>query len=87
MPETLPSTSASLPVWEVGALCRAVGDALAARFNPVSVRGEIGGFFPPGHCYFTLKDAQGQIRHVQARRQRPGLAPRDGELVELQRPA
>ena len=88
MPETLPSTSASLPVWEVGALCRAVGDALAARFNPVSVRGEISGFSraASGHCYFTLKDAQGQIRCAMFKRAASSLdfAPRDGELVELQ---
>ena len=31
-------------IWEVGALCRAVADALQARFNPVAVRGEITGF-------------------------------------------
>ena len=88
MPEALPSTSASLPVWEVGALCRAVGDALAARFNPVSVRGEISGFSraASGHCYFTLKDAQGQIRCAMFKRAASSLdfAPRDGELVELQ---
>lgn len=88
MPEALPSTSASLPVWEVGALCRAVGDALAARFNPVSVRGEISGFSraASGHCYFTLKDAQGQIRCAMFKRAANSLdfAPRDGELVELQ---
>ena len=88
MPEALPSTSASLPVWEVGALCRAVGDALAARFNPVSVRGEISGFSraASGHCYFTLKDTQGQIRCAMFKRAASSLdfAPRDGELVELQ---
>jgi exodeoxyribonuclease VII large subunit len=88
VPEALPSTSASLPVWEVGALCRAVGDALAARFNPVSVRGEISGFSraASGHCYFTLKDAQGQIRCAMFKRAASSLdfAPRDGELVELQ---
>ena len=88
MPEALPSTSASLPVWEVGALCRAVGDALAARFNLVSVRGEISGFSraASGHCYFTLKDAQGQIRCAMFKRAASSLdfAPRDGELVELQ---
>ena len=51
-------------IWEVGALCRAVADALQARFNPVAVRGEITGFSraSSGHCYFSLKDAQGQIR-------------------------
>ena len=88
MPEALASTSARLPVWEVGALCRAVGDALAARFNPVSVRGEISGFSraASGHCYFTLKDAQGQIRCAMFKRAASSLdfAPRDGELVELQ---
>ncbi|MBP7544698.1 MAG: exodeoxyribonuclease VII large subunit [Acidovorax sp.] len=75
-------------MWEVGALCRAVGDALAARFNPVSVRGEISGFSraASGHCYFTLKDAQGQIRCAMFKRAASSLdfAPRDGELVELQ---
>ena len=41
-------------VWPVGALCRAVADALEARFNPVAVRGEISGFSraASGHCYF-----------------------------------
>ena len=51
-------------VWQVGALCRAIADALDARFNPVSVGGEISGFTraASGHCYFTLKDDNGQIR-------------------------
>ena len=51
-------------IWEVGALCRAVADALEARFNPVAVRGEISGFTraSSGHCYFSLKDEQGQLR-------------------------
>jgi len=50
-------------IWEVGALCRAVADVLQARFNPVAVRGEITGFSraSSGHCYFSIKDAQGQI--------------------------
>lgn len=74
-------------VWAVGALCRAVADALEARFNPVAVRGEISGFSraSSGHCYFSLKDAQGQIRCAMFRRAAGLLdfAPRDGELVEL----
>ena len=74
-------------VWEVGALCRAVADALEARFNPVAVRGEISGFSraASGHCYFSIKDAQGQIRCAMFRRAALGLdfTPRDGELVEL----
>ena len=74
-------------VWDVGALCRAVGDALAARFNPVMVRGELSGFSraASGHCYFNLKDANGQIRCAMFKRAAQGLgfAPRDGELVEV----
>ena len=75
-------------VWAVGALCRAISDALEARFNPVTVRGEITGFSraASGHCYFTLKDAQGQIRCAMFRRAASLLPflPRDGEQVEVQ---
>src|SRR3954463_16548979 len=75
-------------IWQVGALCRAVAEALEARFNPVAVRGEVSGFSraASGHCYFSLKDAQGQIRCAMFRRAASLLdfAPRDGELVEVQ---
>jgi exodeoxyribonuclease VII large subunit len=74
-------------VWGVGALCRAVADALDARFNPVAVRGEITGLSraASGHCYFSLKDASGQIRCAMFRRAATslGFSPRDGELVEV----
>ena len=80
-------TDSAPRVWAVGALCLAVADALQARFNPVAVRGEITGFSraASGHCYFTLKDAQGQIRCAMFKRAASALAfaPRDGELVEL----
>jgi exodeoxyribonuclease VII large subunit len=83
-----PSTPALTPrIWQVGALCRAVADALEARFNPVAVRGEISGFSrpPSGHFYFSLKDAQGQIRCAMFRRAAGLLdfVPRDGEQVEV----
>lgn len=75
-------------VWAVGALCRAIADALQARFNPVTVRGEISGFSraASGHCYFSLKDASGQLRCAMFKRAATGLdfMPRDGELVEVQ---
>ncbi|RYF07301.1 MAG: exodeoxyribonuclease VII large subunit [Comamonadaceae bacterium] len=82
-----PQSGAAPRIWEVGALCRAIADALEARFNPVAVRGEITGFSraSSGHCYFTIKDGQGQIRCAMFRRS-AGLLdfnPRDGELVEL----
>jgi exodeoxyribonuclease VII large subunit len=74
-------------IWQVGALCRAIADALEARFNPVAVRGEVSGFSraSSGHCYFTLKDAQGQIRCAMFRRAASlvDFMPRDGDLVEV----
>ena len=74
-------------VWPVGALCRAIADALAARFNPVKVRGEIAGFTraASGHCYFSLKDRQGQLRCAMFKRAADGLSfsPREGDLVEV----
>lgn len=74
-------------VWSVGALCRAVGDALELRFNPVAVKGEVSGFSRAGsgHCYFSIKDTAGQIRCAMFRRVASGLdfLPRDGDQVEL----
>ena len=78
---------AGVHVWPVGALLRAVADSLQARFNPVAVRGELTGFSraASGHCYFSLKDEQSQIRCAMFRRASGLLdfSPRDGQLVEL----
>lgn len=74
-------------VWDVGALCRAIADSLEARFNPVTVRGEITGFSRAGsgHCYFSIKDTAGQLRCAMFRRAAMSMdfTPRDGELVEV----
>ena len=74
-------------IWAVGALCRAVAEVLEGRFNPVAVRGEISGFTraASGHCYFTLKDASGQLRCAMFKRaaQMLDFRPVDGELVEI----
>ena len=74
-------------VWPVGALLRAIAESLQARFNPVAVRGELTGFSraASGHCYFSLKDEQGQVRCAMFRRAATLLdfSPRDGQLVEL----
>ena len=79
--------SAQPRVWPVGALCRAIADALESRFNPVAVAGEITGFSraASGHCYFSLKDASGQLRCAMFRRAASLLdfAPRDGDKVEV----
>jgi len=74
-------------IWGVGVLCRAIADVLDARFNPVAVRGEISGFTraSSGHCYFTLKDPQGQLRCAMFKRsaQMLNFAPKDGQTVEV----
>lgn len=74
-------------IWSVGDLCHAVADALDARFNPVLVRGELSGFSraASGHCYFSLKDASGQLRCAMFRRAAGLLdfVARDGDLVEV----
>ena len=74
-------------IWPVGSLLRAIADSLEARFNPVAVKGEIAGFSraTSGHCYFNLKDEQGQVRCAMFRRAASMLdfSPRDGLLVEV----
>jgi len=77
-------------VWSVGALVLAVADALAARFSTCTVRGELSGFSraTSGHCYFTIKDADGAQASLRCAmfRRAAGLldfAPRDGLRVEL----
>lgn len=91
MPEPFSSVSPPLPtpsspVWAVGPLVHAIADTLASRFNPVSVRGELSGFSraASGHCYFTLKDATGQLRCAMFRRaaEQLSFSPRDGQLVQ-----
>ena len=80
------SVESTRTVWAVGPLMRAVADTLAARFNPVAVRGEVSGFAraASGHCYFSLKDDSGQVRCAMFRRSAEQLTftPRDGQLVE-----
>jgi exodeoxyribonuclease VII large subunit len=76
--------------WGVAALLQATSDALAARFGAVSVRGELSGFSraASGHCYFTLKDADGApalLRCAMFRRAAMlvDFVPADGQQVEL----
>ena len=76
--------------WTVAGLVHAVTDALAGRFSACTVRGELSAFSraPSGHCYFCLKDADGQpalIRCAMFRRATTLLdfVPADGQVVEL----
>ena len=77
----------NIQLWPVSALLKAIADSLEARFNPVAVQGEISGFSraASGHCYFTVKDADGQIRCAMFRRAASLLdfSPRDGQRIEL----
>ena len=87
-PERSPASAREgVHVWPVGSLLRAIADSLQARFNPVAVQGELTGFSraASGHCYFSLKDEQGQVRCAMFRRAASLLdfSPRDGQLVEL----
>jgi len=77
-------------VWGVAGLVDAVAQSLAERFSVVAVGGEISGFTraASGHCYFTLKDADGlaaSLRCAMFRRAAAMLdfSPADGALVEL----
>jgi len=74
----------------VAALLLAAGDALQARLGAVTVCGELSGFTraTSGHCYFTLKDADGAsavLRCAMFRRAASLLdfSPRDGKQVEV----
>lgn len=77
-------------VWSVSGLVHAVADTLASRFSACVVRGELSAFSraASGHCYFSLKDADGQsvlIRCAMFRRAASlvDFAPADGQLVEV----
>jgi exodeoxyribonuclease VII large subunit len=74
----------------VAALLLAAADALQFRLGAVAVRGELSGFSraASGHCYFTLKDADGAnavLRCAMFRRAASLLefSPRDGQHVEV----
>lgn len=82
-----PAASRMSMVWPVGALCQAIADTLQARFSGLVVEGELTGFSraASGHCYFSLKDAQGQLRCAMFRRAASLLAfhPREGDKVQV----
>ena len=77
-------------VWTVAGLVHAVADSLAGRFSACTVRGELSAFSraPSGHCYFCLKDADGQSALMRCAMFRRAVSlldfvPSDGLLVEL----
>lgn len=72
-------------IYSVSQLNRAAKNLLASHFMTVRVEGEVSNFSAPssGHWYFTLKDAQAQIRCAMFRGQqlRLGFKPGNGDLV------
>lgn len=77
-------------VWGVAALIHAISDTLAARFAACTVRGELSGYTraASGHCYFTLKDADGDAAAIRCAmfKRAAGLLqflPADGQQVQL----
>lgn len=77
-------------VWGVAALVHAIGDALSARFGACTVRGELSGYTraASGHCYFTLKDANGDAASVRCAMFKRAASllqfqPLDGQQVQL----
>jgi len=77
-------------VWGVAALIHAISDTLAARFAACTVRGELSGYTraASGHCYFTLKDANGDAAAIRCAmfKRAAGLLqflPADGQQVQL----
>ena len=91
LPLTTPDPGpAAGQVWGVAPLLLATADLLQARFGALAVRGELSGFTraASGHCYFSLKDADGAsalVRCAMFRRAATLLdfAPSDGQRVEL----
>jgi exodeoxyribonuclease VII large subunit len=77
-------------VWGVSSLVHAIGDTLSARFAACTVRGELSSYTraASGHCYFTLKDSNGDaasIRCAMFKRAAGAVQfqPADGQEVQL----
>ena len=77
-------STANTPI-SVSQLNREAKRLLASHFLTVRVEGEVSNFSAPssGHWYFTLKDAQAQVRCAMFRGQqnRLGFKPGNGDLV------
>jgi exodeoxyribonuclease VII large subunit len=71
----------------VSALNRAIGSMLERSFPLVWVAGEVSNFTraASGHWYFSIKDAQAQIRCVmfRGRAQYAEFTPREGDKIEV----
>jgi len=75
------------PLWSVSSLCAAIDDAFARSWPTLSITGEISNFTVSGsgHAYFSLKDAEAQLRCVAFRRCLAQLdfMPASGQQVQV----
>jgi exodeoxyribonuclease VII large subunit len=80
-------TEISRQIIGVGDLNRTIAGVLESHIGNGWVRGEISNFkaYDSGHWYFSLKDAEGQIRCVmfRGRNGQVGFLPKEGDLVEV----
>jgi exodeoxyribonuclease VII large subunit len=81
------ATSGGDVVVPVSALNRAIGAMLERSFPLVWVAGEVSNFTraASGHWYFSIKDAQAQMRCVmfRGRAQHAEFTPREGDRIEV----
>lgn len=98
MPETRPEPRTSArsaraeahdprQILSVSDLNRLIGGLIERAVPQIWVRGELSNFTraASGHCYFSLKDRQAQVRAVmfRSRVQQLDFSPREGMLVEV----
>ena len=80
-------TSDSSDILSVTAFTRLARTHIEQQFDDIRVEGEISNFkqHTSGHCYFTLKDSEAQVRCVMWRHVARSLyfTPQDGMLVRL----
>ena len=85
--ESGPADSAGNQILTVSQLNQAVARLLERSFPLAWISGEISNFTraASGHWYFTLKDANAQVRSVmfRGRAQYVDFAPREGDKVEV----
>ncbi len=75
-------------ILSVSEVAHSIRTSVESLYHDVGIEGEISNFkrYGSGHCYFTLKDADAQIRCVlwKGNAQRVFFEPKDGMLVEAQ---
>ena len=83
--KTTQTSAPTRKIYTISDLTREIGGLLESHFPLVWVEGEISNFRAPssGHFYFSLKDANAQIRAVMFRYQNEALTfmPKDGQQV------